>query len=318
MEPHITDADDDIVQTFQLETSGLRGRIIRLGDAINEILKPHDYPQPVAHLVAETVTLTGLLSSMLRYEGIFTLQAQGDGPVKMVVADMTSDGHIRGCAHYDEERLEHSWKQLSALARTEKSQNNFAQLLGKGYMAFTVDQGNKVERYQGIVELKGHSMTDCVQHYFTQSEQIGTGIKMAVGRRGDSWRAGGIMLQHMPEDGSNPEAGMGNVREDDWRRSMILLGSCTEDEFLSSEIHANNLLMRLFHEEGIRVYKPHGVKKSCRCSEEKVLNILRMMPKEDREYMADDGRIVMHCEFCSRDYSFDAQDLEKRIREPLS
>ncbi|GJL85369.1 MAG: 33 kDa chaperonin [Micavibrio sp.] len=307
--------DDNVIQTFQLETSQLRGRIVRLGATLNDIVEPHQYPQPVAHLVAETVTLAALLSSMIKYDGIFTLQAQGDGPVKMIVADVTSEGQIRGCAHFDEERLEHSWKQLEALKRTEKSQNNFAQLLGKGYIAFTVDQGDETDCHQGIVDLKGHSMVECVQHYFTQSEQIGTGIKMAVGKRDDVWRSGGVMLQHMPEDEQNPESGAGNINEDDWRRSMILLDSCTEDEFLSPDLHSNIVLMRLFHEEGIRVYAPHTVEKACRCSEEKVENVLAMMPKEDRDYMAVEGEIIMHCEFCSQDYIFDAKAFEKKLKQ---
>ncbi len=307
--------DDNVIQTFQLETSGLRGRIVRLGDTLNDIVEPHQYPRPVAHLVAETVTLAALLSSMLKYDGIFTLQAQGDGPVKMIVADVTSDGQIRGCAHFDKERLEHSWKQLEVLARTETSQNHFAQLLGKGYISFTVDQGGESDRSQGIVELKGHSMVECVQHYFAQSEQIGTGIKMAVGKRDDVWRSGGIMLQHMPEDEQNPESGSGNINEDDWRRSMILLDSCSEDEFLTPDLHPNELLMRLFHEEGIRVYTPRKVEKGCRCSEEKVENVLAMMPKEDRDYMSVEGEIVMHCEFCSQDYVFDAKAFEKKLKQ---
>ncbi len=314
-EPDFKTADDNVIQTFQLESSALRGRAVRFGDVLDDILGAHNYPRPVAHLVAENLTLCALLSSMLKYDGIFTLQAQGDGPIKMIVADITTDGQIRGCAHFDEERLEHSWKQLSALERTETSQNHFAQLLGKGYIAFTVDQGGEAERYQGIVELKGHSMVDCVQHYFTQSEQIGTGIKMAVGKRGERWRAGGIMLQHMPEEGINSEAGAGNINEDDWRRAMILLDTCSEDEFLDPDLHSNILLHRLFHEEGVRVFEPHDVEKSCRCNQDKVENVLAMMPKEDRDYMAVDGKITMHCEFCSRDFVFQAAEIERSLKK---
>lgn len=295
-------ADDNVVQTFQLDVSALRGRAVRLGSALNDILEPHDYPNPVAHLVAETVTLTLLLSSMLKYDGIFTLQTKGDGPVDMLVADVTSEGHVRACAHYDPDRLEHAREQLSALKSTETSRNHLAQYLGKGYIAFTVDQGGNEERYQGIVQLEGSSLVDCVQHYFNQSEQIGTGIKMAIGQRDGTWRGGGIMLQKMPEDDGNAETS--NLGEDDWRRSMILMESCTEDELLDADLHSNILLTRLFHEEDVRVFKPMDIIKSCRCDEERVLSVLLMMSVDDLDYMEKDGVIAMRCEFCSKEYAY--------------
>ena len=202
-----SDFEDDfsgnVIRPFQLEVSSLRGRIVRFNSVLQDILEPHNYPEIVSQLLAETITLCSLLSSMLKYDGIFTLQTQGDGPISMLVVDMTSAGEIRGCAHFDEERLKTVTKQLSAFSDQvdESSDNHLAQLLGKGYIAFTVDQGEKTDRYQGIVELKGKSLVDCVQHYFSQSEQIGTGIKMAVGKRDGKWHSAGIMLQHMPEEG---------------------------------------------------------------------------------------------------------------------
>lgn len=298
------EADDDVVQPFQLDVSSLRGRVVRLGKALNDILEPHDYPNPVAHLVAETVTLTLMLSSMLKYDGVFTLQIKGDGPVGLLVADMTSEGAVRGCAHFDAERLEQSRAQLSALKATETSRNHLAQYLGKGYIAFTVDQGEAAERYQGIVDLHGASLVDCVQHYFNQSEQIATGIKMAVGQRDGEWRAGGIMLQHMPEDDGYGEHSKGNLDEDDWRRAMILLESCTDGELLDAALHSNIVLTRLFHQEDVRVYDAVKVFKACRCSAEKVHAMLMMMGPEDLDYMEQDGKISMRCEFCSQEYDF--------------
>ncbi len=312
-------ADDNVVQSFQLESSSLRGRVTRLGQVLDDVLTPHDYPEPVAHLVAETMTLTVLLSSMLKYEGIFTLQTSGDGPVSMLVADITSEGDIRACATFDEERLAHAREQISALKVVEGSQNHLAQYLGKGYIAFTVDQGEHSERYQGIVELSGASLVDCVQHYFNQSEQIRTGIKMAVGRRVSEdgqahWRSGGLMLQKMPEDGGvrGVKQPLGNVDEDDWRRSMVLLDSCTEDEMLDEDLHSNVLLRRLYHEEGVRVFPSHGVQKGCRCSEGKVESVISMMSQEDLAYMVDDDKIIVTCEFCARDYTFDAAAYVKK------
>ncbi len=307
------EADDNIIQPFQLDISSLRGRVVRLGSVLNDILEPHDYPNPVAHLVAETVTLTMLLSSMLKYEGIFTLQAKGDGPVDLLVADISSSGDVRGCAQFDPERLEHAREQLAALKTPESARNHLAQYLGKGYIAFTVDQGENTERYQGIVELKGSSLIDCVQHYFQQSEQIDTGIKMAIGLRDGQWRGGGIMLQNMPEDDGYSETSKSNQDEDDWRRAMILLESCTDDEFLDAELHSNVLLTRLFHEEDVRVFKPLDIQKNCRCSEERVLNMLRMMPEEDLDYMEDEqGKISMRCEFCSSEYAFPKSEFKKK------
>lgn len=293
-------ADDDIIQTFQLEETLLRGRAVRIGKSLTEILDIHDYPEPVSQLVAETVTLTVLLSSMLKYDGIFTLQTKGDGPVSMLVADVTSAGDVRACATFDQEKLE---------AMGEDS--SFEDYVGKGHVAFTVDQGGKTDRYQGIVELKGASLVDCIQYYFSQSEQIGTGIKMAVKKTRGKWRAGAIMLQHMPEEGKNPQAGLSSAREDDWRRSMILLNSCTDQELLDPGLHSNALLFRLFHEEGVRVYEPKSVQRGCRCDEEKVRVVLTGMTEDDLDYMADkDGKIEVRCEFCSRSFIFKRGDIQ--------
>ena len=303
--PPYKDADDNIVQTFQLDATSLRGRSVRIGKVLDDILTPHDYPNPVAHLVAEMATLALLLSSMLKYEGIFTLQAKGDGPVDLLISDVTSKGEVRACAHYDDERLEHAREQLMALKTEETSRNHLAQYLGKGYIAFTVDQGEHAEKYQGVVDLKGSSLIDCVQHYFIQSEQIDSGIKMAIGLRDGKWRGGGIMLQKMPEDDGYSGTLRGNLDEDDWRRSMILLESTTEDELLDSDLHSNALLHRLFHEEGVRVFEPVDITKTCRCSEEKVLGMLRMMSAEDLDYMQlENGSIEIKCEFCSQSYSY--------------
>lgn len=304
---------DNFVQSFQLESSNLRGRVVRLGSVVDEVLDAHGYPLPISHLVAETMTLTLALSSMLKYEGIFTLQAQGDGPLRMLVADFTSEGIVRGCASFDEDRFQKSREQISALKTTESAQNHLAQYLGKGYIAFTVDQSHHADRYQGIVELKGSSLVDCVQHYFNQSEQIGTGIKMAVGLRDGQWRASAIMLQHMPEENINSQAGVGNTREDDWRRAMILLDSCTEDELLSSVLGTDELLFRLFHEEGVRVYDRHEVRKGCRCDSQRVENILYSMSEDDVEHMDVDGNIVMTCEFCSTSYTYPTKDVLKEL-----
>ena len=163
------DFSGNIIRPFQLESSSLRGRIVRFNKVLSDIITPHDYPDIVNQMLSETITLCALLSSMLKYEGIFTLQTKGDGPISMLVVDMTSAGEIRGCASFDEERLKVVTKQLSAFSKDvdESSDNHLAQLLGKGYIAFTVDQEGQKDRYQGVVELQGKSLVDCVQHYFS-------------------------------------------------------------------------------------------------------------------------------------------------------
>jgi len=315
------DFSGNIIRPFQLESSSLRGRIVRFNSVLQDIIEPHQYPDAVNQLLAETITLCSMLSSMLKYEGIFTLQTSGDGPISMLVADMTSDGKIRGCATFDEERLKVVTKQLAAFSKDmdESSDNHLAQLLGKGYIAFTVDQGDNAERYQGIVELKGKSLTDCVQHYFTQSEQISTGIKMAAGMRDGHWHSAGLMMQHMPEDGgtAEPQKIDSNLHEDDWRRAMILMQSCTEEELLSATLNSHEILIRLFHEEGIRVFEPTRLVHACRCSKEKVENMLMMMEAEERKDMVVDGKIELTCEFCSRTYPLDPVIVEKKIKELL-
>jgi molecular chaperone Hsp33 len=289
-------ADDNVIQPFQLEKSQLRGRAVRLGSVLDEILGPHNYPLPVAHLVAESIMLSTLLSSMLKYEGIFTLQTKGDGPVSMLVSDMTSKGEVRGCASFDKERVARYGDEIDLLPI----------FLGKGYLAFTVDQGDRTNSYQGIVELKGRTMVECVQHYFTQSEQINTAIRLEVGFEDGKWRGGAIMLQNMPEDPKN----LNPTQKEDWTRASILLESARAQELLAPDLHSQALLLRLFHEEGVRVYKPQAITKGCRCDSEKVQRVLATLSEDDLEYLKDSGTIKMHCEFCSRDFILEPETVE--------
>ncbi len=309
-------ADDDLIQPFQIERSGLRGRIVRLGPVLNDILAAHDYPQPVANLLAETVALGLLLSSMLKYDGIFTLQTSGDGPVKTMVSDVTNGGDARGYASIDIEKLDAIAKHggpYDGLSLTD--------LTGKGYLAFTVDQGAHTERYQGIVALEGETLTDSVRHYFDQSEQIGTSLKVFTARDKDGkWRAGAIMLQRMPEESHgtgvvpiNPAAA--EERSEDWNRAGILLQSVTGDELTAPDLHSHDLLMRLFHEEGVRIFPAVPVVKKCRCSEDKVLHILKTLPDEDLEHATKEGEIEMTCAFCATTYTFNAEAILKAKHE---
>lgn len=285
---------DDLVQPFQIEASGLRGRLVRLGGAVDDILSQHDYPEPVATLLGEAVVLASILASALKYDGIFTLQTKGDGPVPLMVVDLTSTGDLRGYARFDAERL----------AATEG--RAVPALIGRGLLAFTVDQGDFTDRYQGIVELSGDTLADCLQHYFRQSEQIDAGIMIAAGRHGDRWRAGGLMIQRLPDPARTVPA---SDREDDWRRAMILLGSATGEELLDPALAANGLLFRLFHEDGVRVFAPVDLRAACRCSRQRVADMLGSLPRAEVEEMKEDGAVAVQCEFCNSTYLFDDDQL---------
>ncbi len=298
---------DNYIQTFQLESSSIRGRIIRLGSELEDILTAHNYPDSIANLTAETITLCALLSAMLKYDGIFTLQAQGDGQVKMVVSDTTSQGIIRGCASYNKEGFIEGEIEVNALS--------YIKYLGKAHLAFTVDQGKNTERYQGIVELKGKNMSECVQHYFIQSEQIDTGIRMAIGKFEGKWRAGAIMLQQMPEDHDIKSMDKNNTHEDDWRRAMTLQESCKDKELLSPDLDGDDLLFRLFHDEGVRVYERKELSRGCRCDHKRVEGILQGMSADDIEHMAVEEKIEITCEFCNKTYTFEKDSFLRKIEK---
>ena len=290
------DAGIDQVQPFQIESSGLRGRLVRLGGVADAVLAGHDYPEPVARLICETLVLANILASTLKYDGIFTLQTKGDAVVPTLVVDVTSAGHVRGFAKVVAERL------------TADTPATVPALLGTGYIAFTVDQGPQTQRYQGLVPLEGETMADCVGAYFRQSEQIDTGIKLAVGRDGEGWRAAGVMVQRLPEEGARPVPA--SDTEDDWRRAMVLLESATEAELLSPELSAHRLLYRLFHEDGVRVFTPRPLTMACRCSRRRLVDVLASFSAEElADYAEADGLLRVVCEFCAAEYRLSEADL---------
>jgi molecular chaperone Hsp33 len=289
----------DQVQPFLIESSGIRGRLLRLEGVCDSILARHDYPAPVARLLAEMLALCGGLASLIKYEGVFTLQASGDGPLRMMVVDVTSEGAMRGYAGFDRERME-------TLMAAGDAQPSVPQLFGQGHLAFTVDQGGYSERYQGIVALTGDTLADCLQHYFMQSEQLQSGIVLAAGRRGAHWVSAALVLQRLPE-----EAVHAIEDEDDWRRAMVLQASCSEDELLDDSLGFHNLLYRLFHEEGVRVFEPRPLKEGCRCSRAKLENVLKSMPRAEIDDLKSDGAVEVTCEFCTRLYRFDDDDLDR-------
>ncbi len=287
--------NENFIVPFQLESSNIRGRVVKLSSVLNDILTAHNYPDTVAKMTGEIVTLCAMLSSMLKFDGIFTLQVQSDGYVRMLVADMVSGGDIRGCATFDK----------------DEGFTKDKPLLGEGHVAFTVDQGEYTERYQGIVELKPEGLKESVQHYFGQSEQIATGMMMHVERIDGQWRAGAVMLQQMPDETAVYNKDEDASHEDDWRRAMILLGSLKNDEMVSNDIGAKDILYRLFHEEGVRVFEEQSLQKGCRCSNDKIQKILRTMSEHDIKDISKDGCVEMSCEFCSQVFKIKTDDILK-------
>jgi molecular chaperone Hsp33 len=298
---------DDVVQPFQLDLFALRGRLVRLGPTVDRILAQHDYPEPVATLLGEAVTLAVLLAGALKFDGVFTLQTKGDGPVRLLVADVKTDGAVRGYAQYDAKRL----GEIGPGSGPGGGNAPVSELIGSGYLAFTVDQGDDTERYQGIVDIVGETLAECAQHYFRQSEQLQAGLKLAVGRAGadGAWRAGGLMLQRVPPEGGHPR--IGDDVEDAWRRVMVLMSSTTPDELVAPHLPPRRLLWRLFHDEGVRVYDTHPVEARCRCSRERIAGILRAFPADELDDMRKDAVTTVTCEFCSTRYEFTAEELNR-------
>ena len=293
---------DDLVQPFQIDPFALRGRLVRLGPTVDRILSQHDYPEPVAAILGEAITLAVLLAGALKYDGIFTLQTKSDGPVRLIVADVSTEGAVRGYAQYDRERLD------GVPAQGAGRSPSVPELIGRGYIAFTVDQGEHTERYQGIVELIGATLAECAQHYFRQSEQIQAGIKLSAARSGPggTWRAGGLMLQRVPPEGGYTV--IADDVEDGWRRAMVLMSSATPAELVDPELSPHRLLFRLFHDEGVRVFRTHPIEARCRCSSERIGRILRSFPADDIEELRKDKVISVTCEFCNTRYEFAGED----------
>lgn len=300
----------DVVQPFQLDASNLRGRHVVLDDVLNDIIDRHDYPRPVARLMSEALVVAVLLADMLKFDGVFTLQAKGDGAVPLLVIDITSAHELRGYAMVDHERLDRLEAQPSA-----EPAASAGDLLGQGYLAFTVDPGQNSEQYQGIVELEGESMADFVRHYFRQSEQIDTGLKVAVEEQNGDWRAAAISLQRLPDQPQAGEAAPQSQGEEDWRRTMMLLGTASSEELLDPAIPPRALLYRLFHEEGVRVFPVTPLARGCRCSEERVISILAGISAESlAEYADEAGQVTMTCEFCAESYVFTLDQIAERAR----
>jgi molecular chaperone Hsp33 len=309
MAEDIIRADDDFVLPFQIESSGARGRLVRLGPAISSVLAKHNYPEPVSKLLGEALTLTAMLGASLKFDGKFILQTSSNGPVNFLVAHYQAPGQIRGYASYDE---------TAFAGQLDGASSGGLNLLGGGHLAMTIDQGPDMERYQGVVPLEGNSLTEAADLYFRQSEQLPTFIKIAVARhyeggRADqsgawSWRAGGLMVQRLTEEGGAPQ-GNGHDEDDAWRRAHLLAATVEHHELLDPTLAPERLLYRLFHEERVRAFDATSLAPFCQCSRQRVETMLASFSAEDVMDMAEEGRVKVTCEFCNSEYDLDVDEV---------
>jgi molecular chaperone Hsp33 len=316
---------DDAVMPFEVAALDLRGRVVRLGPLVDEILDRHAYPEPVAKLLGEAIVLTVMLGSALKINGRFILQTQTDGPVGLLVVDFTTPGKVRACARFGKEGV---------AAAVAAGKADAGTLLGKGHLAMTIDQGTDTSRYQGLVALDGGSLEDAAHEYFLRSEQIPTRVRLAVaeelraGPDGTShrWRAGGIMLQFLPKSserarvadldpGDAPEGiEVDTAPEDDaWVQGRALLETVEDVELIDPDVSSERLVYRLFHEPGVRVFRTGDVHAECSCSRGSVEAMLKSFSQDDQDHMVEDGKISVTCEFCSANYVFAPGEVDAKL-----
>ncbi|SDN82338.1 molecular chaperone Hsp33 [Lutimaribacter pacificus] len=310
---------DDVILPFQLDNSDMRGRVVRLDGVLDGILKQHDYPPQVEALVAEMALLTALIGQTIKLRWKLSLQVQSKGPVRMIATDYFGPqkegepARIRAYASYDADRLGRGAP--------------FNQV-GEGYFAILIDQGKGTTPYQGITPLAGGSLASCAEAYFAQSEQLPTRFSLSFGKSTEKggvehWRAGGIMLQHMPKasphvsGGGSGEGGLLSASDvvsdddrDDWNRVNILLDTVDDLELIGPSVTSTDLLVRLFHEEQPRVFDAQAVRFGCTCSEDRVRQSLSIYSARDIEKMTTDkGRVTADCQFCGAHYDLDPATL---------
>jgi len=301
---------DDAVLPFEVAALDLRGRLTRLGPALDDVLAKHDYPPAVGKLLGEAIVLTTLLGSSLKFDGRFILQTQTDGPVSFLIVDFQAPNRLRAYARFDARRL--------------KEGQDSGVLLGRGHLAMTIDQGAEMSRYHGLVALEGGNLEDAAHEYFLRSEQIPTRVRLAVGeewRGGDGpkhrWRAGGMLLQFLPKSperarqpdlhpGDAPQGSLTHTIEQDdaWVEGQSLISTVEDVELIDPDLSGERLLYRLFHERGVRVFAPLALRAQCSCSRDAVSAMLRSFAPDDRAGMVKDGKVVVTCEFCSSVYQF--------------
>ena len=297
----------DTCASFHINNGAFFGRFIRLDKVVNDIISKHDYPATVNAIIAESTALAALLASTIKYDGLFTLQTKSDGPVSMIVVDVTSDGKIRACAEFDEDRI----NAAKALRKTLNEHEETPHFLGHGYLAFTVDQGSKTNLYQGIVDLQGKTLSECALRYFKQSEQIETYLQLflhAPTENDKEWKVAGILLQKLPDNGGKISSDTESLDEA-WNEATILAQSLKAEEVFDNNLSDEEILHRLFHANKLHLSNTKEYHFGCRCSREKLFNTLHAMNAKDIEDMCENNKITATCHFCGTVYSFDKGEL---------
>jgi len=298
---NIPASTDDSVTVFQLEGQPVRGRSVSLGAALNRALGKR-YPDVVARLLGEAMLISAIVAQSLKFDGRLVIQCHGtnEGAVSLLMSDCTTEGHIRGYARWDEQAL----KEL----RLDNRNPGAEALLGGGTFSMTIDQGPDMDQYQGLAAIQGDRLSDCAEHYFKQSEQIPTELRLACGQVQEAggemeWRGGGLMIQKIADDSARGDT------EDAWDTARALFQTVTDAEMLDPELSQADLLYRLFHESGVRVVETTPVEAKCKCSKERLENTLKSFEKSALEEMAKDGVIDANCEFCDTTYLFPLAEL---------
>lgn len=279
--------ETDISIPFILPHFSTRGRLLRLQEVSTSILNQHNYPFPIGKVLAELLCASAALAGLLKYEGVFTLQTKSKGPIELLVIDITHTGKMRGFTQFNEKAI--------------KKNDTFSDLFGEGYLAYTVDQGAHLDRYQGIVKLHHESLSSAIEHYFSQSEQLKTKIFVASEKTDKGkWKSSALLLQQMPSQ---------NVDEESWNHIDALLGTLSQEELLDFSVPYETLLWRLFHEGGIMIFESMPLKAKCRCSQERIKTFLETLSSEEIDELLENGQLKMTCEFCNHTYTFDRKDL---------
>lgn len=293
--------NSDVALGVAIPSRNARGRIARLGPVVDSILASHNYPPVLEKLLAEALTLTALLGSLLKEpQGQLTMQAQTNGGiVDLLVCDYLG-GELRGYVRHDKERLADASRDPT-----------LQELFGEGYLAITFDQPVANERYQGIVPLEGKSLGEAAQSYFAQSEQIPSLVRLAAEKRDSHWFAGGLLLQHLPEGEEGRERLHTRLDHPDWPHVAILGGSAKAEELTDPKLPLDELVWRLFHEEDeVRTLAATELRRGCRCDPTYVRSVIARFPADERkEMVGEDGFIRVDCAFCSSTFAFEPQDL---------
>lgn len=293
------------VQPFHLRDKPVRGRLIRLGALAEALLSRHDNPDVVKKLTGQALALTAGLATALKFQGSFSLQGKGDGAVPMLLADCTDAGTLRGYARVDPEKL----------TLLNGADAEAGALLGSGYLAFTVDQGPDMERYQGIVGLEGETLAEMTGHYFATSEQLASRVWLAAGQTKAGWRGTALILERVAgEGGIDPE--MNAAEQDDaWDTALALASTLKEEEMLDDALAPEQLLFRLFHAEGLVLDRPRPLSYGCRCSRARLTSVLEGFGDEDLDEMTQSGEISMTCEFCNTTFRFARDEVKGASRQ---